>query len=167
MKLKQNKRRETLIENKDKAIISKKLVTLIKDAPVERKLEEFKLKEIDKDKLYKFLREMEFNRLLSSVTSAYGEPKLEETVSDITDLKQKQQSISKKNYHLITNEKEIDEWINEAEEAGELAIDTETSSLDAHQADLVGISLSTKVGKACYIPIGHKFKGCLKKEDCN
>jgi len=161
--IKQNKRRETLIENKDKAIISKKLVTLMKDAPVERKIEEFQLKEIDKDKLYKFLREMEFNRLLSSVISAYGEPELEETGIEIKSDK-KQQNINKKNYHLITSEKEIDEWINEAEESGELAIDTETSSLDAHQADLVGISLSTKIGKACYIPIGHKFKGCLKKE---
>ncbi|WP_415315058.1 DNA polymerase I [Candidatus Pelagibacter sp. Uisw_137] len=161
--IKQNKRRETLIENKDKAIISKKLVTLMKDAPVERKIEEFHLKEIDKDKLYKFLREMEFNRLLSSVISAYGEPELGEIVSERKPEK-KQQNINKKNYHLITNEKEIDEWINEAEEAGELAIDTETSSLDVHQADLVGISLSTKIGKACYIPIGHKFKGCLKKE---
>jgi len=161
--IKQNKRRETLIENKDKAIISKKLVTLMKDAPVERKIEEFNLKEIDKDKLYKFLREMEFNRLLSSVISAYGEPELGEIARE-TKPEKKQQNINKKNYHLITNEKEIDEWINEAEEAGELAIDTETSSLDAHQADLVGISLSTKIGKACYIPIGHKFKGCLKKE---
>ncbi|MDA7697827.1 DNA polymerase I [Candidatus Pelagibacter sp.] len=163
LEIKQNKRRETLIENKDKAIISKKLVTLMKDAPVERKIEEFNLKEIDKDKLYKFLREMEFNRLLSSVISAYGEPELGDIVSERKPEK-KQQNINKKNYHLITNEKEIDEWINEAEEAGELAIDTETSSLDAHQADLVGISLSTKIGKACYIPIGHKFKGCLKKE---
>jgi DNA polymerase-1 len=161
--IKQNKRRETLIENKDKAIISKKLVTLMKDAPVERKIEEFLLKEIDKDKLYKFLREMEFNRLLSSVISAYGEPELGEATTEAKPEK-KQQNINKKNYHLITSEKEIDEWINEAEEAGELAIDTETSSLDAHQADLVGISLSTKIGKACYIPIGHKFKGCLKKE---
>jgi len=67
--IKQNKRRETLIENKDKAIISKKLVTLMKDVPVERKIEEFQLKKIDKDKLYKFLREMEFNRLLSSAIS--------------------------------------------------------------------------------------------------
>jgi len=161
--IKQNKRRETLIENKDKAIISKKLVTLMKDAPVERKIEEFHLKEVDKNKLYKFLREMEFNRLLSSVISAYGEPELGEIARE-TKPEKRHQNISKKNYHLITNEKEIDEWINEAEEAGELAIDTETSSLDAHQADLVGISLSTKIGKACYIPIGHKFKGCLKKE---
>ena len=75
--IKQNKRRETLIENKNKAIISKKLVTLKDDAPVNRELDEFKLKEIDKDKLYKFLREMEFNRLLSSAISKYGEPDLE------------------------------------------------------------------------------------------
>ena len=161
--IKQNKRRETLIENKDKAIISKKLVTLMKDAPVERKIEEFQLKEIDKDKLYKFLREMEFNRLLSSVISTYGEPKLKETKTEAIP-KEREQIINKKNYYLIRSEKEIDEWINEAEEAGELAIDTETSSLDAHQAELVGISLSTKVGRACYIPISHKSKGCLKKE---
>ena len=160
--IKQNKRRETLIENKDKAIISKKLVTLMKDAPAQRKIEEFQLKEIDKEKLYKFLREMEFNRLLSSVISAYGEPKLVTTKTEIS-VKEKQQNISKKNYHLISKEEEIEEWINEAEEAGELVIDTETSSLDAHQADLVGISLSTKIGKACYIPIAHKFDGCLDK----
>jgi len=160
--IKQNKRRETLIENKDKAIISKKLVTLMKDAPAQRKIEEFQLKEIDKEKLYKFLREMEFNRLLSSVISAYGEPKLATTKTE-SSVKEKQQNISKKNYHLISNEEEIEEWINEAEEAGELVIDTETSSLDAHQADLVGISLSTKIGKACYIPIAHKFDGCLDK----
>ena len=162
--IKQNKRRETLIENKNKAIISKKLVTLMKDAPVERKIEEFQLKKMDKEKLYKFLREMEFNRLLSSAISTYGRPELEENLIEAKP-KQKQQDINKKNYHLITNEDEIDEWINEAEESGELAIDTETSSLDAHQADLIGISLSTKIGKACYIPIGHKFKGCLKKEN--
>ena len=160
--IKQNKRRETLIENKDKAIISKKLVTLMKDAPAQRKIEEFQLKEIDKEKLYKFLREMEFNRLLSSVISAYGEPKLVTTKTE-SSVKEKQQNISKKNYHLISNEEEMEEWINEAEEAGELVIDTETSSLDAHQADLVGISLSTKIGKACYIPIAHKFDGCLDK----
>ena len=161
--IKQNKRRETLIENKDKAIISKKLVTLKKDAPIDRKIEEFKLLEIDKDKLYKFLREMEFNRLLSSAISAYGEPDLSSQNVDL-EIKKKPQVINKKNYYLIKNEKEIDKWIKEAEESGELAIDTETSSLDAHQAELVGISLSTKIGRACYIPIGHKSGGCLKKE---
>ena len=162
--IKQNKRRETLIENKDKALISKKLVTLKHDSPVNKDLSEFKLNEIDKDKLYKFLREMEFNRLLSSAISAYGEPKLSSASSE-TKLKEKQKPISNKNYYLISNINQIDEWIKEAEETGEVAVDTETSSLDPHQADLVGISLSSKIGKACYIPIGHKSSKCINKID--
>ena len=162
--IKQNKRRETLIDNKDKALISKELVTLKHDAPVDRELSEFKLKEIDKDKLYEFLREMEFNRLLSSVISAYGEPNLIPKNEKKENIKGAE-PINNKNYHLIQNLNEIDEWINEAEEIGEIAVDTETDSLDPHQANLVGISLSTKIGKACYIPVGHKSKKCLNKKD--
>ena len=80
-------------------------------------------------------------------------------------LKKSNKQSAKKNYHLITNLDQIDEWIKEAEEVGEVAVDTETSSLDAHQADLIGVSLSSKIGKACYIPIGHKSSKCLKKDD--
>ena len=163
--IKQNKRRESLIENKDKALISKKLVTLKHDAPVDKELGEFKLKEIDKVKLYEFLREMEFNRLLSSVISAYGEPNLMRSVSAEKDTTDNLKPINNKNYKLIKNLNEINEWIHEAEEIGELAVDTETDSLDPHQANLVGISLSTKIGKACYIPIGHKSKECLNKKE--
>ena len=161
--IKQNKRRETLIENKDKAVISKKLVTLKNDAPVKQNLEDFKLKEIDKEKLYKFLREMEFNRLLSSAISAYGEPNLESIKSGIEE-SPKHEKINSKNYHLINEINELDRWIEEAEELGEVAVDTETNSLNPHQAELVGISLSTKIGKACYVPIGHKSQKCLSKE---
>ena len=161
--IKQNKRRETLIENKDKALISKQLVTLKHDAPVNITLSEFKLKKIDKNKLFKFLREMEFNRLLSSAISKYGEPDLEGIKSEAVS-KKTQNSINKKNYHLIKDLKEIDDWINEAEEVGEVAFDTETSSLDPHQADLIGVSLSSKIGKACYIPLGHESQKNLNKE---
>ncbi len=162
--IKQNKRRETLIENKEKALISKKLVTLKHDSPIIKELSEFKLKEIDKDKLYKFLREMEFNRLLSSAISTYGEPELSNSTLDIKNL-EKQKPINNKNYYLITDADQIDEWIKEAEEVGEVAVDTETSSLDPHQADLIGISLCSKIGKACYIPIGHKSKISINKND--
>ena len=106
---------------------------------------------------------MEFNRLLSSVISAYGEPKLSGIPSELKS-PEKQQTINNKNYHLIKNSDEIDEWIKEAEEAGEVAVDTETNSLDPHQADLVGVSLCSKIGKACYIPIGHKSSKCIKKD---
>ncbi|MBD1161140.1 DNA polymerase I [Pelagibacterales bacterium SAG-MED15] len=161
--IKQNKRRETILGNKEKAIISKKLVTLKKDVPVKEKLENFTLKEIDKDKLFTFLREMEFNRLLSSVISLYGEPKFKNEDTNLPD--NKNIKINTKNYKLISKIDEIDQWIKEAEENGELAIDTETTSLDPHQADLVGISMSTKIGKACYIPISHSSGNCLDKKE--
>ena len=160
--IKQNKRRETLIENKDKAIISKKLVTLKHDAPIDVNLTEFQLKEIDKDKLYKFLREMEFNRLLSSAISTYGEPNLKGIKNNSKPI-ENQKPINKKEYYLIKDPKEIDNWIKEAEEVGEVAVDTETSSLDPHQADLIGVSLSSIIGKACYIPLGHKSKRNIDK----
>ncbi len=159
--IKQNKRRETLIENKDKAIISKKLVTLKKNVPVKTKLEDFVLKNIDKEKLFSFLREMEFNRLLSSVISAYGETKFKETNKEI---KKTKNTINIKNYKLIEDVEEIDIWIKEAEEKGEFAIDTETTSLDPHQAKLVGISIAVAEGKACYIPLEHSNGKCLDKK---
>ncbi len=151
--IKQDKRRKTLIENKDKALISKKLVTLKKDVPVKDKAENFILKEIDREKLYSFLREMEFNRLLSSAISKYGETKFK-TIENTHETR-KNEKISNKNYSLINAENEILDYLSQAEEIGEICIDTETTSLDPHQADLVGISLSTKIGYACYIPIGH------------
>ena len=161
--IKQNKRRETLIENKDKALISKKLVTLKSDAPVNKNLTDLELKSIDKDKLYKFLREMEFNRLLSSAISAYGEPNLTSIKNEVK-IEKNQKAINKKEYYLIENLEQIDNWITEAEELGEVAVDTETNSLNPHQADLVGVSLSSKIGKACYIPIGHKSNKCIEKD---
>tara|TARA_B100000925_G_scaffold277069_1_gene244715 strand:- start:25 stop:2799 length:2775 start_codon:yes stop_codon:yes gene_type:complete len=162
-KIKQNKRRETLIENKDKAIISKKLVTLKKDVPVKNQIEEFVLKDIDREKLFNFLREMEFNRLLSSAISTYGETEFSQTKNEINNEKENSK-ISKENYFLIKTEDEVKDWLKAAEEIGEFAIDTETTSLDAHQTNLVGISISYAIGKACYIPISHKDYKNLNEE---
>ena len=158
--IKQNKRRETILENKDKALISKKLVTLKKDVPVKINLNEFKLKDIEKDKLYEFLRLMEFNRLLSSVISHYGEPKFSEREKS-QENGEKFLSVDRKKYLLIEKLNDIDDWLKEAEEKGELSIDTETNSLNPHLAELVGISLATNIGKACYIPLKHTNKVTL------
>ena len=165
--IKQNKRRESLIENKDKATISKKLVTLKKDVPVKNEITEFDLKNIDKDKLYTFLREMEFNRLLSSVISTYGEINFSKEKQNGKELNQNKK-INSDHYQLIEKDTDLDKYLMEAEEAGEIAIDTETTSLDSHQAKLVGISLSTKIGQACYIPIGHSNgKNLIEKNIIN
>ena len=158
--IEQNKRRETILENKDKALISKKLVTLKKDVPVKINLNEFILKDIEKDKLYEFLRLMEFNRLLSSVISHYGEPKFSER-EKTQENGEKFLSVDRKKYLLIEKLNDIDDWLKEAEEKGELSIDTETNSLNPHLAELVGISLATNIGKACYIPLKHTNKVTL------
>ena len=162
-KIKQNKRRETLIENKDKAIISKKLVTLKKDVPIKVEPSDFLIKKIDKKKLYTFLRDMEFNRLLSSVISVYGEIDFNDKIKKKEKLDKK--NIDFKNYKLIKNKKEILEYLKEAEDTGEICIDTETNSLDPHQATLVGISISTNIGKACYIPLNHKDHQNLNEKE--
>ena len=158
----QNKRRETLIANKDKALLSKKLVTLKDDVPVKNDLNEFLIKDIDKNKLYTFLREMEFNRLLSQAISFYGEP-----VGKKTDLNVKlfeQSKINKKLYKNIIKEKDLDKLISNLNEKSVISVDTETSSLNPQDAELVGISVSYAPNISYYIPIGHKGVKNLKKD---
>ncbi len=161
--IKQNKRRETLIKNKQKAMISKKLVTLKKDVPVKVPHSDFVLKHIDKKKLYNFLRDMEFNRLLSSAISTYGEVDFKDDRKEFSQPKP-ESKIDKKKYILIKNENELSELISKIEQESEISIDTETSSLDPHQAELIGISISPKIGEAYYIPLNHKnFKNLDEK----
>ena len=157
----QNKRRETLLANKDKALLSRKLVTLKDDVPVKTSLDSFIMKDIEKEKLYRFLREMEFNRLLSQVISFYGESKEENELKKSNIQKFK---IDTKKYESIVTEKSLDAWVKILNEQSIFSVDTETSSLNPLEADLVGISFSYESNKACYIPIAHKGFKSLKKE---
>jgi len=158
----QNKRRETLLANKDKALLSKQLVTLKDDVPVKDDLNSFILKEVQKEKLYDFLREMEFNRILSQAISFYGQST--KSNGELSVLKKESSKVNIKNYESITNEKDLDKWIKILNEKSVISVDTETSSLNPLEADLVGVSFSYGVNKACYIPLGHKNIKGLKKE---
>ena len=158
----QTKRRETLLANKDKALLSKKLVTLKEDVPVKDKLESFIIKNIDKNKLYSFLREMEFNRLLSQAISFYGETEINNEVSE-KNIKKKEE-VNVKKYESIIDSKNLDKWIEILNKQTIISVDTETSSLNPLETDLVGISFSYKNNKACYIPLNHKSSKSLKKE---
>ena len=159
----QNKRRETLLTNKDKAILSKKLVTLKDDVPVKEKPEDFIMKNVDREKLFTFLREMEFNRLLSQAISFYGETQVSDSNEFNSTKKRKENNINTKSYECILDEKNLDKWIKILEEKTVIAVDTETSSLNPLETNLVGVSFSYAPNKACYIPLAHKEKG-LKKE---
>ena len=158
----QNKRRETLLANKDKALLSKQLVTLKEDVPVKNDPSEFLIKDVDKDKLYEFLREMEFNRILSQAISFYGDPESKGSGEEIK-LK-KITKIDTKSYKSILNEKELNELIKNLNEKLVIAVDTETSSLNAQEAELIGISISYATNASFYIPLGHKNTKGLKKE---
>ena len=159
----QNKRRETLLNNKDKAILSRKLVTLKDDVPVKDEPESFIMKEVEKDKLFEFLREMEFNRLLSQAISFYGESKTSSSKQSAKSNVKENQKINIKSYECIKDEKTLDKWIKILEEKEVIAVDTETDSLNPLEANLVGVSFSYAPNKACYIPLAHKEKS-LRKE---
>ncbi len=158
----QNKRRETLLSNKDKAVISKQLVTLKNDVPLKNDAADFIIKDINKEKLYEFLRDMEFNRLLSQAISFYGEP----GSKDFNDknLVKKPNKINTKTYKTVFKEKQLDELVKKLNEKSVIAVDTETSSLNPQEADLVGVSFCYEANEAFYIPVGHKEKTELKKD---
>ncbi len=158
----QNKRRETLLANKDKALLSRQLVTLKDDVPVKDKLSSFLLKEVQKEKLYDFLRKMEFNKLLSRAISFYGETGKKK--SELNTTKTQSSKINTKAYEGIINEKSLDKWLKILNEQSVIAVDTETSSLNPLEADLIGVSFSYAPNKACYIPLAHKNIKSLKKK---
>ena len=158
----QNKRRETLLENKNKALLSRKLVTLKGDVPVKDDPDSFALKDVNKENLFNFLREMEFNRLLSQAISFYGEESTSSYNKEIN--KSKISKINTRLYKSILNEKDLDKLIKTLNEKSIIALDTETSSLNPLEADLVGISFSYAPNEAFYIPLAHKKIKSLKKE---
>jgi len=162
-KIPQNKRRETLLANKDKAILSKKLVTLKDDVPVKEEPESFIMRSVEKEKLFNFLQEMEFNRLLSQAISFYGESQISLLSQSNQTKNNKEKKINTKDYECILNEKNLDKWIKILGEKTAIAVDTETSSLNSLETELLGVSFSYAPNKACYIPLTHKEKS-LKKE---
>jgi len=158
----QNKRRETLLANKDKALLSRKLVTLKDDVPVSDNLTSFILKDVEKEKLYDFLREMEFNRLLNQAINFYGATNNKSVTTKTSKIESSK--IDTKVYESITEEKDLDKWINILTEKTVISVDTETSSLNPLEADLLGISFSYDKNKACYIPLNNKNFKSLDKE---
>ena len=165
--IKQPKRRQALIDNREKAFISKQLVTLKRDVPVTNELDEFILKPLNLDKILTFLKEMEFTRLFSRLEENHGSFVNEKisTLKNETKTEPKKKIIStslidstENKFSLVMNIQELEKILSKADERGLFAIDTETNSLDTMVADLVGISLSFKIGEAFYIPLAHKNK---------
>jgi DNA polymerase I len=174
--IKQNKRRETLIENAENARISLKLVTLDLNVPIKEKPDEFAVHEPDCKELIAFLKAMEFGSITRRVAAHYNvedvdaiaaaptvanvlprEPKLPELAAEKSaEDAALRAPINHDAYVTVTAAKELDKWIVRAREKGVVCVDTETTSLDPMTAGLCGVSLAVAPGEACYIPTGHR-----------
>lgn len=149
--IKQKKRRENLIEFAELARISKQLVRLDQNVPVPEPLDSFTVKQPDANTLLGFLEAQSFRSLTAKVESNLAADGNIRTTPEEAGV-----AAIETEYELVTTREALERWVEAAYETGVLAIDTETNSLNAHQADLVGISLSSTPGQACYIPIAHR-----------
>ncbi len=171
------------MENADKIRLSEKLVTLDSKVPVKEAIDGFAVREPAADELLPFLKKMEFAQLTRRAAAALGvenpdaiapaaettpakkpapspqksdAPPAKNAPGAVMDMGVLKKSINYDAYETVTDMKALERWIGLIKEAGEVCVDTETTSLDAMQAALCGISLSTAPNIACYIPVGHR-----------
>ncbi len=157
--IKQPKRRETLIEKREQIELSKKLVTLDTDTPLDFTLDDLEVKEPEPDTLLGFLAEMEFRTLTKRIAEALGTEApviAEPTPTESEAAAPEWPAIDPEKYEHVSDMAALDRWIALIRAQGYVAFDTETTSLNEMQADLVGISLAAFPGEACYIPLAHR-----------
>ena len=158
VEIKQPKRRQTLLDHAEQIKLSRELVTLDCNTPLTFALEDLEFRAPIPGKLLDFLTKMEFRTLTKRIAQKF---ELEIPTSDNLDTTSTN-NISEKipfdsaNYEYIKTADQLQTWVHKIYETGYVAIDTETTSLNDMLAELVGISLATEIGSACYIPIGHK-----------
>jgi len=212
--IKQNKRRENLIEFADLARISKRLVTLDEQTPLDVPLEDFALHPVDGPKLISFLKGLELNtltrrvaaetdtdaaeveatnvsvdgydmrgpdldRAAGSVSDAADDPMADAAtrpagggahytpaaLADAVSAHASSAKIDNTAYETVRDLPALKTWIDGAQHLGLVAVDTETTSVDAMQCELVGVSLATAPGRACYIPLLHVKDGSPGSDD--
>lgn len=159
--IKQDKRRETIEANAELAKISKQLATLKKDVPLSTPIEELKKTPVDAEKLLNFINGMEFkslinktNKFIEEVSKTPTQNNTNNNIEPVIINKPKIKQIEK-HYELVRDIPTLQKWIKKCEDKKIFAVDTETTGLDSLSASIVGMSIATDEGDACYIPIHH------------
>lgn len=176
IEIKQNKRRESLIEHADKARLSRELVRLRDDVPLTIPLTQLERRQPDLEHLERFLTEQGFKSILARLHSRHPKEKAPVSAPSMTASPSESARPStpapsmssppiKARYELVQTVEALEQWVADAVQQGLVAIDTETTSLDQTQAELVGMSLCLQPGKACYIPLGHIAPGSTSPLD--
>ena len=167
------KQKENVITYADQAMLSKRLATIDLNSPIQFDATRFNLDPMNKEKLKEIFLELEFRTLAQQILgndsigkpahqagvqqSLFGDEKVQ--YSGPVETEKPEYQIAKKNidntthtYHLVQSDSEIINLVNKLQKAENISFDTETTGIDAHQAELVGISFSINPGEAYYIP---------------
>jgi DNA polymerase-1 len=139
------KRQENLRLFGEQARLSKTLVKLVDDLPLEVDYDNFALSEPNREALTTLFKELEFHKLLQEFSS--------------------DERASGEGYRSVVSEAQLDDLCNALKQAGRFAFDTETTSLVATRADLVGLSFAVKPGEGWYLPVGHRYLGVPQQLD--
>ena len=167
--MKKSKLKERLLEHREDAELSRVLVELKQDCELPEPLESFKLDGVPPEPLAAFLEKHGFSSLLRRLGAGAGSPSRandlnppkQETASDQGEVEGNRQplpempEVDRSVYETIQTMERLEHWIARATAARLVAVDTETSALDAMQAELVGVSLALGPNDACYIPLAH------------
>ncbi|MCE2789273.1 MAG: DNA polymerase I [Saprospiraceae bacterium] len=172
------KQQENVIKYADQALLSKKLATIDIESPVLFDEKTFTLDPANKEKLKEIFLELEFRTLAQQVlsydlssqgkviqTSLFPDEHVTISQASFSETDQKNYEVAKKNvsntnhqYHLADNADKIQELINQLKQCQRCSFDTETTGIDPHQAELVGMSFSIKPHEAWYVPVAADFE---------
>jgi DNA polymerase-1 len=160
--IKQPKRRQTLIEHAEQIRLSKKLVQLDAETPLDFSIDDLEVREPDPDTLLDFLAGMEFRTLSRRIADALGveppaipEPEAETAPDDAPETP----PIDLDAYEVVRDEAALKGWLERIDARGVVAVDTETTGLNEMTAELVGVCLAVAPGEACYVPLAHRAEG--------
>jgi len=134
--VKKNKVRENLVTYKDQALLSKDLVTIRTNVPLEVSVDQLKAREMDREKVLALFKELEFSRMLDEVQDSVGE----------------QTRDMDRHYQTVRTKSELDTFVQKLKSIPMFSVDLETTSLDSITAEIVGFSFSWKAGEAAYVP---------------
>ncbi|HWF00153.1 MAG TPA: DNA polymerase I [Caulobacteraceae bacterium] len=159
--IKQDKRRQTLIDFADQIRLSRELVRLDCETPLPSPLDALEVAEPEPQILADFLAAMEFRTLARRVGEASG---LKTPEAPPAPERPEHPPIDTSTYVCVRDVETLDAWIARARAAGVIAFDTETDELSSANAGLCGVSLAISPGEACYIPLGHCHEEGLQLE---
>ncbi|MEI6557731.1 MAG: DNA polymerase I [Rhodospirillaceae bacterium] len=161
--IRQPKRRDSLLAFADQARLSRRLVLLAADAPVPLALDAVRAQRPDPEVLFPFLREQGFKSIVARIEAEFlhgRHPVVVPAAPAVAPAaaaapRPAEPAPAALSYELVQSLESLKRWVERALEAGVVAVDTETTSLTPSTTGLVGVSLATAPGLACYIPLGH------------